>query len=182
MLVRHRRRIRAIRALALGLSLCGHLVGSPHAFAQSIAPTTVTAANVAAIRDGELVAAIERAVSGARRRLEDTACAAVLDEFTDSAGRSLAEVAAALALSPDESLARVIFRDGRESTSCRATRPAAFTGVGSRVVFVCPSTFGALDGESAELVIIHELLHTLGLGERPPSSSYINRVVARRCS
>lgn len=182
MLVHRRCRAWCVQAFTLGLPVLGHLVNSPHAFAQPVVPTTATAVNVAAIRDGELVAAIERAVTGARRRLEDDACAAVFDEFSDSSGRTLSEVATALALSPDESLARVIFRDGRESTACRATRPAAFTGVGSRVVFVCPATFGALDRESAELVVIHELLHTLGLGERPPSSSYINQVVARRCS
>jgi hypothetical protein len=182
MLVRRCRCAWLVRALALGLPVVGHLLSGPHAFAQSIVPTTAPAVNTAAIRDGELVAAIKRAAGGARRRLAQVACAAVLDEFADQTGRSLSDVAAALALGADESLARVIFRDGRESASCRQARPAAFAGVGSRVVFVCPATFAALDSESAELVIIHELLHTLGLGERPPSSSHINRVVARRCS
>jgi hypothetical protein len=166
---------------SLGLVLLVQAVDVPRAFAQAlVAPSS--AGSLSSIHDGELVAAIERSVHGARRRLARRECAAVFDEFADQSGRTLSEVAASLALSPDDSLVRVIFRDGRESASCRVTRPAAFTGVGSRVVFVCPAVFGALDREAAELVIIHELLHTLGLGERPPSSAHINRVVARRCS
>jgi hypothetical protein len=34
---------------------------------------------------------------------------------------------------------------------------------------------------AAELLVIHELLHTLGLGENPPSSVDITRVVTSRC-
>lgn len=181
MQVRHVRRPPSLRALVLGVALVGCPIGRTHVFAQSVAPALPPPVNTSAIRDGELAAAITRSVTGARRRLAREACAAVLNEFSDQAGRALGDVAEALALSADGLLARVIFRDGRESTACRATRPAAFTGVGSRVVFVCPSTFTALDRESAELVIIHELLHTLGLGERPPSSTHINRAVARRC-
>jgi hypothetical protein len=182
MLVRHLRRARCVRVASLALTLLVQVVDVPRVLAQSASIAPASSVRVASIRDGELAAAIERAVKGARRRLEQDACAAVFEEFSDQTGRTLADVASALALSPDDSLARVIFRDGRDSVTCRATRPSAFTGVGSRVVFVCPSAFGSLDSESAELVIIHELLHTLGLGERPPSSSHINQVVARRCS
>lgn len=181
MLVRHRRLARLVRALALGLPLLVHVV-APRALAQSAPITAAASGNASSIGDGELAAAIQRAVTGARHRLKQDACAGLFGEFSDSTGRTLADVATSLALSPDEALFRVMFRDGRDSVSCRATRPAAFTGVGSRVVFVCPSTFKSLDSQSAELVIIHELLHTLGLGERPPSSGYINRAVARRCS
>lgn len=182
MLVRHRRRAGGVRTVSVGLPLLIHLVCTSHALAQAPIGAAAPVVNAGLIRDGELVAAIERAVTGARRRLGHAECTAVFDEFSDYSGQTLTEVVTAMALSPDDSLARIIFRDGRESMTCRATRPAAFTGVGSRVVFVCPATFGALDRESAELVIIHELLHTLGLGERPPSSGHINRVVARRCS
>jgi hypothetical protein len=33
----------------------------------------------------------------------------------------------------------------------------------------------------AEAILIHEILHTLGLGENPPSSAEITRQVWRRC-
>lgn len=38
-----------------------------------------------------------------------------------------------------------------------------------------------LDGAVGELVIIHELLHALGLGENPPTSHEIVALVWRRC-
>jgi hypothetical protein len=81
----------------------------------------------------------------------------------------------------DGSLSRAIFRDGHEHATCRTSPAAAFTGPGSRVVFVCGNRFGTIGRERAELVMIHELLHTLGLGEQPPTSGEINRIVARRC-
>jgi hypothetical protein len=49
------------------------------------------------------------------------------------------------------------------------------------VVFVCGNRFGELERLRAQRVVIHEMLHTLGLGERPPASGYIDRAVARRC-
>jgi hypothetical protein len=33
----------------------------------------------------------------------------------------------------------------------------------------------------AESIVIHEMLHTLGLGENPPSSQEITQQVKRRC-
>jgi hypothetical protein len=136
--------------------------------------------DVSAISDGALAAAVERAGRGARRRLGAAECLAVLEEFHDAARRPLRDVAASLGGTPDAILARAIFRDGREAAICRAGT-VAFTGVGSRVVFLCGARFMRLDRTAAELVIIHETLHTLGLGERPPSSRDIDRQVARRC-
>ena len=109
------------------------------------------------------------------------ACARIFDDFSDGNGRPLREVLATLAMTPMESTARAIFRDGRENVKCRTGSVAAFTGPGSRVVFVCGNRFGAIGRERAELIVIHELLHTLGLNERPPASGEIDRVVAERC-
>jgi hypothetical protein len=138
-------------------------------------------AHVVGTNDGELRAAIERAMRGARRRLELEECVRVLHDFRDRSGRSLHEVLSSLSLSPAGSLARLIFRDGRDNDSCQSGRIAAFTGVGSRVVIICGKRFGRLNRSDAELTVIHELLHTLGLGERPPTPSQIDRAIARRC-
>jgi hypothetical protein len=73
-----------------------------------------------------------------------------------------------------------MFRDGATSAACSGA-VAAFTGPGSRVVFVCGARFAEIDRGRAELVVIHELLHTLGLGELPPRSSEIDRAVATSC-
>ena len=62
----------------------------------------------------------------------------------------------------------------------------AFTGQGHRVVYLCRERFErewrAGESRFAEIVLIHEMLHTLGLGENPPSSQAITNHVLRRCS
>jgi hypothetical protein len=139
------------------------------------------AVNVEQIRDGELGAAIDRAVRGAQRRLQRGECARVFDDFSDGDGRLLSAVLATMAWSQTDPASRAIFRDGREHVRCRTAPVAAFTGPGSRVVFVCGNRFGKIGRGRAELTIIHELLHTVGLSERPPTPGEIDRVVARRC-
>jgi hypothetical protein len=56
--------------------------------------------------------------------------------------------------------------------------------VGDHVIRVCGSRFArrfARETTADEVVIIHELLHTLGLRENPPSSAQITKQVRRRC-
>ena len=57
----------------------------------------------------------------------------------------------------------------------------AYTSPGQRVVYVCGSKFVhplfRLDQRLAELLIIHELLHSLGLGENPPTPGQITKQV-----
>jgi len=172
------------RPYALGLVrralLCLFLMAGGGVRAQQAQHANGTAVNVREIKDGELAASIERAMLGAQRRLRRPECARIFDDFSDGNGRPLSEILATLAMTPMASTARVIFRDGRENAVCQ-TAVAAFTGPGSRVVFVCGSRFGAIGRERAELIIIHELLHTLGLKERPPASGEIDRTVAKRC-
>jgi hypothetical protein len=143
-------------------------------------PAPAGAAHVASIDDGRVAAAVERATRGARRRLERQECAAVVDQFHTTTGRPLSDVLAELEMTPTEALTRVMFRDGGASAACGGA-VAAFTGPGSRVVFVCGARFAEIDRGRAELVVIHELLHTLGLGELPPRSSEIDRAVATSC-
>ena len=60
----------------------------------------------------------------------------------------------------------------------QSTRP------GSRVVFVCTTRFTDLverNPAEAEAIVIHEMLHTLGLGENPPASDAITEAVAVAC-
>ena len=60
----------------------------------------------------------------------------------------------------------------------------AWTSPGSRAVHVCWSQFSywqrANPGYTATIVI-HETLHTLGLGEGPPTSGAITAKVIARC-
>jgi hypothetical protein len=77
----------------------------------------------------------------------------------------------------------VLFYDGSNEGPCRRPRVHAFTAPGSRVVWVCPSLgrLAAAEPGRAESIVIHEVLHTLGLAENPPTSDDITAAVERRC-
>jgi hypothetical protein len=122
---------------------------------------------------------------GAAARLGEPECGQVLTDFADASGRSLRANLDASTSSIDDYLFRwVWFVDEDASPQCRTSdATAAYTGVGDRVVRVCPAQFLRLaaDPAAADVVIIHEMLHTLGLAENPPSSAEITRAVERRC-
>jgi hypothetical protein len=82
-----------------------------------------------------------------------------------------------------EYLALIYFADGSDGGRCGADNVLANTTPGSRHVAVC-RRFARVyrdDRTWAEVVVIHEALHTLGLGENPPTSFEISTRVASRC-
>ncbi len=130
-------------------------------------------------------AAVERALSGAARRLENAECRRIFEDFRDGAGAPLQERLDALGLAAPDYLSYIVFADGFGSRSCHGGDVMAVTAPGSRVVYVCGRAFTeaqSRSAERAELVVLHEALHTLGLGENPPASLEITRLVGRRCS
>ncbi len=79
----------------------------------------------------------------------------------------------------------IIFADGRGMGACSNKGTLAVMETGSRVVFICPLAFvEAVRGapEHAEATLIHEMLHSLGLGENPPGSREITARVMARCA
>jgi hypothetical protein len=134
------------------------------------------------LRDPRQKHAVIRAIEGAARRLARTECQALLDEFSDASGRPLRAVLAAMDASAAEYLAWVLFHDADPPTCPGLT--LVHTTVGSRVVRVCGRKFERALAENtlhAEAAIIHEMLHSLGLGENPPSSYHITKRVLERC-
>lgn len=131
--------------------------------------------------------AVQRAAEGAHRRLKEHTCRLVLSDFVDASGRSLQQNLDQLGLTAADYLSFVILVDAvdRETTKtaspCRNPGTLAFTTPGSRVVNVCTPQFSASKRAIAENALIHEMLHTLGLGENPPSSSEITQRVRKRC-
>jgi hypothetical protein len=126
--------------------------------------------------------ALARALRGAADQIADERCQALLDEFTDASGQPLRSVLAVHGLAVSEYMAQVFFYDAPES-ACRAAN-LAITKPGSRAIFVCGAHFQremSQDSRNAEAIVIHELLHSLGLGENPPSSDYITGRVRARC-
>jgi hypothetical protein len=128
--------------------------------------------------------AVNRALSGAQRRLESPACQQLFVEFHDGAGRPLREALDGKGLSGAEHLASLLYYDGAPQAPCERERTLAFTTPGSTVVFVCPRQFvreTRRDPFLAEAALIHEGLHSLGLLENPPTSAAITSRVMNHC-
>jgi hypothetical protein len=124
-----------------------------------------------------------KALDLARERLAEVDCADLLTAFNDRAGRPLAERLRELAVDPQTYNTLLIFVDGSRDEPC-VKGSFAFTTPGSRVVRICVQemkrTWHA-NPEHAVSRLIHEMLHTLGLGENPPSSDEITRRVRGAC-
>jgi hypothetical protein len=127
--------------------------------------------------------ALERAGKGALQRLERPECAKVLSDFRDASGRTMQERLDLLDDTPRSYLARLSFREAFDRR-CQDSVTLAFTYLESREVFICGTQFWKAyerNPTHVEALIIHEMMHTLGLGENPPSSLEINARVLKRC-
>ena len=128
--------------------------------------------------------AVRQAVRGALRRLGDPRCQAVFSDFEEASGRRLQEVLDERGLSGQELLSLLMFYDGAQVPQCRKPGVLAFTAPGSHVIYICTAWFREvfeLNPARTEAVIIHESLHSLGLGENPPSGREITDRVVERC-
>jgi hypothetical protein len=136
------------------------------------------------LKEGEREA-LSRAIKGAARRLERPRCRRIFQDFNDTSGRLLEEALEAAGRSGPGLLQDwIFFADGRQAGRCADGRVLAFTQTGSRAVWICGHRFSEerwRDPAWTELVLIHEALHVLGLGEDPPSSEAISRRVLDRC-
>jgi hypothetical protein len=154
------------------------------AAASPSAQSAGTAAPTVRLRGRFAAGEVERALAGARRRLERPGCQRLFAEFSDDDGRPLADALEAEGTSGSEHLGRVLFYDGEGHPQCERDTTLAFTTRGSGVVLVCAPRFIAVsrrDPNLAEAALIHEALHTLGLGENPPTSAEITARVLNRC-
>jgi hypothetical protein len=138
------------------------------------------------IGDTFVADAVRRALDGAARRLRAPSCAEVFSSprLLDQEGRPLLAKLAAVQADGAGHLARLSFYDGSSARTCRRGDILAFTTVGASHVFICGPRFLAEWKQGpyrVELVVIHEVLHTLGLGENPPSSRAIDNVVRAYC-
>lgn len=128
---------------------------------------------------------VYQALDGAARRLSTPACQRVLDDFQDDRGQRLSSVLAATGKTHVSFLSSLYFVDGEDIGPCTPYGVAsAFTTPRQHVIRVCTSRFtdGALSNpKHMEMIVIHELLHALGLGENPPTSAQITAQVMRRC-
>ena len=113
--------------------------------------------------------AVRWAINGAHEWLGDPGCRQVFSDFRDLSGKLLSDVLAERGETGQEHLERLFFYDGSRGDLCTGRGAGAMTQPGSHVVFICPAGFGEISREprKARVIVIHELLHTLGLGESP---------------
>lgn len=133
------------------------------------------------VKAGVARARLVEALRGAQRRLRSPVCQELLDDFEAVSGGSLRERLHALGLEAPDFLGHVTLYDGTATRLCQTSRIAAATTPGSRVVWVCAGRFERVTESRAEAILIHEMLHSLGLGERPPAPEEIDDRVRQRC-
>jgi len=172
--------------LAVAVLLAADAVGAaPVVVALCLVASTARPASLekALVLAGMEGRALERARARAVALLERDECSKVFSDFTDSEGRRLQEKLDALGQTPAEYLGTVHFLNGELQPLCRRSTVQMVTSGKSRYVYVCPQFLQFQDRrpELAPVLVIHEALHTLGLGENPPTPVEITQRVYARC-
>ena len=126
---------------------------------------------------------LDRARARAYALLDSNECRKVFSDFTDAEGRTLQAKLDALGQTPAEYLGTVHFLNGELQPLCRRSAVQMTTSGRSRYVYVCPQfrQFEDRRPELAPVLVLHESLHTLGLGENPPTSMEITNRIYARC-
>ena len=128
--------------------------------------------------------AVKRTLTGAAEWLKASSCHSIFSEFKDERDLPLTVKLRELGATPLSYLEMMFVQDGSRHAACRKDGVLAFTAPGSRSIFVCGRDFeraARRDRRDAIAIIIHELLHSLGLGERPPEPRHITDRVRRSC-
>jgi hypothetical protein len=122
---------------------------------------------------------LEAARDLALERLGTGGCRAIFEELRDFTGRPAARRLAEGERSPSSHFARLQFLEGVDGPC--ASSLAAWSVTGDPRVRLCGREFRAIasrDRREAAAILIHEALHTLGVGEdaaREPLTSYVRR-------
>jgi hypothetical protein len=164
--------------LALAASFSLMALPAPFACAES-APTFLVRPS-----GGPLETNVSGAARNAMTKLERPQCFAVLSDFRNGQGHLLKDNLESHRMTAPEFFVRLTFVDGSHVALCGRPDVAAGTNPGQTVIAVCAATFARVsrkDPGIAANVLVHEMLHALGLGEDPPTSEEINRQVGKRC-
>ncbi len=153
--------------------------------AQESSAFVVAAAALPVIHPGGLNAVVEMAALEAHRRLSDPQCREIFSDFRDASGRKLQEKLDSIGQTGQSYLGWIWFVDAHRQGRCGQDGVLAFTSPGSQVIYFCGERFTRsitrLGLGRLATTILHEELHSLGLGEDPPTSTEITRRVEFRC-
>jgi hypothetical protein len=141
------------------------------------------------IDQGDRIArlAVHSAIEGAFRRLASPVCGQIFTDFTDGNGRTLQENLDATGETAQDYLGLLRYANGAGHAPCRRRGILAFTSPGLRIVYLCGAfrekflTLRLSERQDLEVALLHEVLHTLGLKENPPTPVEITDQVRRRC-
>jgi hypothetical protein len=179
--------------VAVVLLACGDLIAATQPFAQVITgDTDAPSAKSPGVSDWPNVHILDaytrdaarRALQGASRWLARPQCQSLFSEFKDERQLPLTEKLRELQTDPGRYLRLVLFLDGAQSPTCRRHGILALTTRGSRVIYLCGRDFERAwrrDPREVQATVIHEVLHSLGLGENPPSPRHITHRVQQLC-
>ena len=144
---------------------------------------TVATAQVLLDFTGEDAWNMKRVVEAAAARVARSSCQEVLFDFVDEQGVPLGTRLAS-GRNPVEAFAALRVVNKPLAPQCRNGNRLAFTFPGSHVIYVCSLKLrneSIQNSVRTELILIHEFLHSLGLGENPPTSQAITEQVVVRC-
>jgi hypothetical protein len=171
----------------VGIRVLGFLLLCPAAFpaaAEERAEAAMGPPRVPAGRPRRLPPEILAAIQHAHAALEDPRCREIFQEFRDASGGTLQSRLDSLGQTGQAYLEAILFYDGSGREPCRLSTTLAATIPGHRVVFYCRQAldrWARHDRPRLMVTILHEELHSLGLGENPPTSREISLKVAERC-
>ncbi|HSG01708.1 MAG TPA: hypothetical protein VLA20_11270 [Vicinamibacterales bacterium] len=134
------------------------------------------------VSDPSAAMALRHGLDTASRLLDDAECQTLLTEFQTGEGQPLTAALLQMSLGIQDYLRFVYFFDGSQHPACSTA--VAYTAVSGRVVFVCAKSLERhwrSNRNHVVFALVHEVLHTLGLGENPPSSPEITYRVRNRC-
>ncbi len=171
---------RGLARVLASWSVVGYLVGGfGSAVASDAGHASETPPSSPALEDK--IPDLRRARQRARERLADPRCLAVLTDFESVTGNRLDLVLRASGRTAQEQLDLLVLESGLGRPRCDRRISLAFTEIHSSVVSICLRPFTLLRRQEQEAVLIHEMLHSLGLGEGPPESVAITARVLARC-
>ena len=148
----------------------------------AVAPIPVLPTHVFLLGRSGMV--VRDAVNGAIERIRRPRCESLIGELRDTEGRPLAWNLSLSGMGAADYLAHLRFVEGDGLDQCTLETNVALTQPRNRVIFICGLRFTryfATQRRDSAAIVIHEFLHSLGLGENPPTSAEITQMVIARC-